>query len=212
MSSKRQQVAAPPPQTPPTPSPSLSAVRPSPLSTGSLASYPITASPFSNSPALSSTERASSASPDLFEDFVYSEDMDTDFRRIDMETDTQSSQDGRESPSLSDGVSDPDSTPPTTVQGSKTWVVFRGGVAGIYEDRHAPPSNSGLLARSRSYFRIAAALETQGFSGAFQRSFPDLDSARAAWDAFTRDGTYPNYGKGPWVVFLGRKPGIFIRV
>ena len=211
MTSKRPRLVSPSHQTSPTPSPSLSAVRSSPLATGTLPSYPVTASPFSSSPTLSPTERGSSASPDLFDDFEYHEDMDADLRRIDMETDTQSSQGGRSSPTLSDGASDPD-LPPTTAPGPRTWVVFRGGAPGIYEDRYVALSNLESLAHSHGRFRISAALTTQGFSDAFQRSFPDRGSATAAWNTFAQDRTYPDYGKGPWVVFLGRKPGVFTKV
>lgn len=59
---------------------------------------------------------------------------------------------------------------------------------------------------------MAAATQTQGYSDAFQRVFPDRDSAITAWMAYTEEGIYPDYGKGPWVVYLGRKPGIFIKV
>jgi hypothetical protein len=61
-------------------------------------------------------------------------------------------------------------------------------------------------------YSLSAAMQTTGFSDAFQRCYPDRESARAAWTAFTIHGIYPDYGKGPWVVFLGRKPGVFVRV
>ena len=59
---------------------------------------------------------------------------------------------------------------------------------------------------------LGAALQTQGFSDGFQRVYPDHELAEAAWNAYTRDGIYPDYGKSPWVVFLGRKPGLIERV
>ena len=55
-------------------------------------------------------------------------------------------------------------------------------------------------------------MQTQGFPGGFQRTLPDFEAGKAAWIAFTRDMTYPDYGRGPWVVFHGRKPGVFTRV
>jgi len=55
-------------------------------------------------------------------------------------------------------------------------------------------------------------MQTQGHKEGFQRFFPTRDSAMAAWSAYNRDKTYPDYGKGPWVVFLGRKPGVFTKV
>jgi len=55
-------------------------------------------------------------------------------------------------------------------------------------------------------------MQTQGHSDAFQRVFPDFDTAKAAWLAYVEDQVYPDYGKGPWVVFLGRRPGVFTRV
>ena len=55
-------------------------------------------------------------------------------------------------------------------------------------------------------------MQTQGFSDGFQRTFPDRDSAEAAWSAYVRYKAYPDYGIGPWVVFIGRKPGVAIKV
>ena len=46
-------------------------------------------------------------------------------------------------------------------------------------------------------------MQTQGYSDAFQRVFPDRNAARATWKAYVRDKIYPDYGKAPWVVFLG---------
>lgn len=139
MAAKKQRLASPPRPTPLASSPPLSAVRSSPLVTGSLPSYPATASSFSSSPVLSCTQRDSSASPDYFDNFVYHKDMDVDLRRIDLETGTQSSQDGRSSPTLSDGVRPSYEFPP--YNDGKTWVVFRGKVPGIYADGYASPSN-----------------------------------------------------------------------
>ena len=61
-------------------------------------------------------------------------------------------------------------------------------------------------------FSESAAFHTQGFSDAFQRAFPSRDSAEAAWSAYTRDGTYPGYGRGPWVVYHGQRPGVFTKM
>ena len=55
-------------------------------------------------------------------------------------------------------------------------------------------------------------MQTQNFSGAFQCTYPDRASATAAWEAYQQDGIFPGYSKGPWVVFLGRKLGVFERV
>ena len=55
-------------------------------------------------------------------------------------------------------------------------------------------------------------MQTQGFSDGFQRVYPDHELAEAAWNAYTRNGIYPDYGKSPWVVFLGQKPGLIERV
>lgn len=61
-------------------------------------------------------------------------------------------------------------------------------------------------------FSLSAAIQSQGFSGAFQRVYPDHESATEAWEAYQRDGTFPGYGKAPWVVFNGRKVGVFEHV
>ena len=55
-------------------------------------------------------------------------------------------------------------------------------------------------------------MQTQGFSDGFQRAFPDLDAAQAAWTAYTENEAYPDYGRGPWVVYIGRKPGVCTKV
>lgn len=59
---------------------------------------------------------------------------------------------------------------------------------------------------------MAVALQTQGFTDAFQRIYPDRVSAEAAWVDYYQDGIYPDYGRSPWVIFLGRKCGVFKRV
>ncbi|KAF9782643.1 hypothetical protein BJ322DRAFT_1110520 [Thelephora terrestris] len=55
-------------------------------------------------------------------------------------------------------------------------------------------------------------MQTQGFSDPFQRIYPNFESAESAWNAYIRDKIYPDYGKSPWVVFLGNKPGVFTKV
>lgn len=57
---------------------------------------------------------------------------------------------------------------------------------------------------------MLASTQTQGRGlDGFQKSYPDHKSAEIAWSAHVRHITY---GKGPWVVFLGRKPGVFTNV
>jgi hypothetical protein len=51
--------------------------------------------------------------------------------------------------------------------------------------------------------------QVDGFSGAFVRSYTDQASAKGAWKTYSQHGIFPDYGKGPWVVFLGRKLGVF---
>ena len=132
--------------------------------------------------------------------------MEPDFERIDAETLEAVTQLSNRS-----SLPDPNPPPPTPRLEQKTWVVFRGKTPGIYDTLYAH-SVLKLSACSRDYFRLIAITQTQGFSNAFQRTYPDYASALAAWNAFTRDGIYPDYGRGPWVVFLGRKPGLIERV
>ena len=114
MANRKYALAAPSPL----PSPALSAVQSSPLSSGSLDSYPVTTPPFQSSPGFSFTQSGSPRSPDLFDDFEYTPDMAPDFQRIDMESLRLSN--------------DPSSPPPTLPQDQKTWVVFRGKTPGLY--------------------------------------------------------------------------------
>lgn len=139
-------------------SPTLTAVRPSSLSSGSLRSYPVTASSFGSSPRFSSeapssprfsspdpcsspqfsfTRAAASQSPDIFEEFPYSEDMEEDFGRIDadsaaiLEADL-ARQGAAQGPSQ---ALPPQNNPtPASPRVHKTWVVFRGKAPGLYCD------------------------------------------------------------------------------
>jgi len=136
---------SPSPHRPPG-SPALSAVRSSPLfsgslrsypvsslASGSLRSYPITSSPFSSSPTFSHTQE-SSPSPDLFDDFTYNEDMEDDFHRMDSAASAILGDGDAQAddlvPPQNNGVHIPN---PTLSQDQKTWVVFHGKTPGIYE-------------------------------------------------------------------------------
>ena len=185
---------------------SLLVVRSSPLASGTLRLYPVTASPFNSSPAFSFTQTSSRCTPslDLFDDFTYSEDMDEDFRRIDSASDAiiaaESSQ-VNASPPQNSGVF------PDLSRNRKTWVVFRGKTPGVYDYWWGFSSSAKWSMCSLGRFSESAAMQTQGFSDAFQRCFPTRDAAELAWSAFNRDGTYPDYGRSPWVVYLGHTGG-----
>lgn len=208
MASRSHTPVSPSPQRSSAFSPALSAIRSFSLSSSSLGSYPITSSPFSSSPILPSTQPKSSPSPDFFEDFTYSQDMDDDLRRIDQEVAETYQQINHPNRAQNSGVNLALALP----RDRKTWVVFRGKVPGIYEYRYVSPLSAGPRTRSHDCPSELAAFQTQGFSDAFQRLFPDRDSAEIAWSRFVRDGTYPDYGRGPWIVFLGRKPGVFSKM
>lgn len=125
------------------PSPlNISAVRPSPTAVGSLPSYPVTSSPFSSSPILSSTQGDSLPSPDLFEDFEYSQEMDPDLRRIDAEAE-------HDYAFLLPSHRISANSPPSTLVGDqKTWVVFRGNLAGVYDNAYVSLLRAEWSARS----------------------------------------------------------------
>jgi hypothetical protein len=95
-------------------------------------SYPISTPPFSSSPSLSSvsTQTRLSASPDLFDELNYSESMDDDFRRIDVEV---ASIAGTEQLSYHVVFPQPNEGPLPAAQEERTWVVFNGKVPGIYD-------------------------------------------------------------------------------
>lgn len=40
-------------------------------------------------------------------------------------------------------------------------------------------------------------------------AFDDQAAASAAYEQFQTDGIVPSHGRGPWVVFVGRQPGVF---
>ena len=57
---------------------------------------------------------------------------------------------------------------------------------------------------------MLASAQTKGYgSNASQKVFPDRLAAEVAWTAHVQHITY---GKGPWVVFLGRKSGVMTKV
>lgn len=128
---------SPSPKRSPIYSPALSAVRPSPLARGSSGSCPVASSPFNSSPVFSFTQMASSPSPDLFDDWAYTHDMDDDLRRIDsLAAEFYSSQARPANASQGCGVHDSLLASPPT---QKTWVVFRGKTPGVYENGYASP-------------------------------------------------------------------------
>ena len=87
---------------------------------------------------MSCTERGSSDSPDLFDEFKYSEDMDEDFRRIDFEAEAVNGQYGNSFPLLNGGLSVSDSPFQEPARDQKSWVVFHGKIPGIYDNGYAP--------------------------------------------------------------------------
>ena len=51
--------------------------------------------------------------------------------------------------------------------------------------------------------------QTDGFPHAFMLAFDDPAAADTAYERFQEDGTIPAHGRGPWVVFIGRRRGVF---
>ena len=110
--------------------PSLSEVQSSPLSAGSFVSFPATSSPLQPSQDFAFVkERA--RSPDLFEPFVYTPDMEVDFRRIDMQASQEFVENNMQSSPPTTPVAVSAQT--TTTRNQKTWVVFLGKVPGLYD-------------------------------------------------------------------------------
>lgn len=121
MASKKHPAFSPSPK----PRPAPSAVRPSTLRSGSIFDPPTSPPPSNSSPALKSTQRP--PSPDYFDDFKYTKEMDEDFRKIDLAAES----------ALGHGIHQPFSQNLPDSQSSssqKVWVVFRGRIPGIYND------------------------------------------------------------------------------
>ena len=98
---------------------------PSTLRSGSIFDPPTSPPPSNSSPALKSTQRP--PSPDYFDDFEYTKEMDEDFRKIDLAAES----------ALGHGIHQPFSQNLPDSQSSssqKVWVVFRGRIPGIYND------------------------------------------------------------------------------
>lgn len=51
--------------------------------------------------------------------------------------------------------------------------------------------------------------QTDGFRRAFMMAYDDPTAANTAYEQFQEFGTIPAHGRGPWVVFMGRQPGVF---
>ena len=54
-----------------------------------------------------------------------------------------------------------------------------------------------------------ATSQTDGFPYSLMLAFDDPAAADRAYEQFQYDGTTPAHGRGPWVVFIGRTPGVF---
>jgi hypothetical protein len=78
-------------------------------------------------------------SPDLFEPFEYTPDMEPDFQRIDSEaSDGMGGEEEDIPPSTLARVLVPESPPTTFSCNQETWVVFLGRVPGIYDSLYFP--------------------------------------------------------------------------
>jgi hypothetical protein len=111
-------------QPPPSPHPSLSQPPSSPhlsFSQPPPSPHPSFTQP-SSSPPFSFAQAASSKSPDFFDDFTYSEDMDDDFGRIDADA----------AAILGNGLLNDNHCANPNHDHGKRWVVFRGKNPGIY--------------------------------------------------------------------------------
>ena len=119
------------PQHLPASSPSLSAIRSSPLAKGTV--KPLRVSSPVTSPGFLWTQSCSSPDQDFFEDFAYSDDMDDDFRRIgDAAAAIYGDDNTQEDPA--DVLFDEIDTPPPRNSAGKAWVVFHGRNPGIYNN------------------------------------------------------------------------------
>ena len=212
------------PPTPPTPlrarmhMHSLSTIQSSPLSSGSLISYPVTTASFESSPYLSQSDD-SLGSPDYLDPFEYTTEMDADFQRINAKATGSQLEYGSSSSSAEYHADSPpppthtESPPLTPHRKQKTWVVFQGREPGVYDCVYIffTRNQADMLAHV-GFFRVLASFQTQGFSDNFQRTYSDRETADAAWCAYMRDGTLPDYGRPPWVVYIGRRVGVMERV
>ena len=55
-------------------------------------------------------------------------------------------------------------------------------------------------------------VQTVGQKDGFQRCYPDRASAEAAFSLFENEKVYPDYGKAPWVVYLGHRIGVITKM
>lgn len=86
----------------------------------------MTSSPFSSSPQFSFTQAgASSPSPDLFDEFTYSDDMAEDFSRIDSDAVAMMND--------SDTGGSKECAHYNPLRHGRMWVMFHGTVTGIHD-------------------------------------------------------------------------------
>jgi len=69
-----------------------------------------------------------------------------------------------------------------------------------------------MFSIAHMFLRIAAAMQTIGQRDGYQHVYPNQASAEAAFARFENEGIYPDYGKAPWVVFLGRQAGVVTKM
>ena len=69
-----------------------------------------------------------------------------------------------------------------------------------------PPTHATELTSIPS---TEASRQTDGYPCALMLAFDNPDAAEHAYELFEEDGTTPAHGRGPWVVFIGRTPGVF---
>ena len=113
------------------------------------------------------------------------------------------------SPSTESSLIPSTSGEPAPLPAGRRWVAFRGRIPGVYTSSYVlwafpfTPSNADDL------HSVDATEQTEGFPNAFKLAFEDTAHANHAWNKFLEDGTIPAHGRGPWVVFVGRRQGVF---
>ena len=65
------------------------------------------------------------------------------------------------------------------------------------------------ISETNNILSAEATSQTDGFANALTLAFDDPSVAEHAYEQFQDNGTIPAHGRGPWVVFMGRQPGVF---
>ena len=161
--------------------------------------------------------RSSTASTDYFAEFdrlSINTEFDAALRQTEAEYFPQNTSETPASPPTSSPSTESSlilstSGEPVPLPVGRCWVVFRGHLPGIYRTLYVFHTSCPHFLVLTSLSSAGATEQTDGFPDAFMLAFEDPAQANDAFNRFLEHGIIPARGRGPWVVFVGRRQGVF---